>query len=291
MTTAEVILDSSISGVRVITFELQFPRFLLAQFNTHRAFSRSAASSRALPHRVVIAGPRYRPQVFPLNGAGMQPRGSLSGLRSLLAAVVWRLCELAAAGGSNLLHALGVHKEICNRIMEPFLYVRVVMTTGLSGLQNFFDLRLHGDAQNDMQILARAMGRAISVSTPTRREIHLPYVDDRRTHAYRLYVEKNVPEILQDIRTSVARCARVSYLRNNKPSTIADDLHTYQKLVGSRPGHFSPAEMVVMHPDLAFWLAPRSDWGVDKKIVLDASMSGNLPVGVVQFRKILERKP
>jgi len=237
VTSAKLILDSSINGVRVLTFELCFPRFLLAQLNTHRTFSRSAASSRAVPHKTLLLSCCYVPAEFPVNGPGMQPRADMTGWRDAVARLTWKAAMRCAKMFAGCLHALGVHKEICNRLLEPFLYVRVVMTTGLPGLQNFFNLRLHGDAQHDMQILARKMADAFAVSTPTRREIHLPYVDDRRTHAYRLYVEKNVPEILQDIRTSVARCARVSYLRNNKPSTIADDLWTYQKLVGSQPIH------------------------------------------------------
>ena len=48
--TAKVIADSiSKSNKRIITFELEYPRFVHAEFMTHRLFSRNAASSRAIP--------------------------------------------------------------------------------------------------------------------------------------------------------------------------------------------------------------------------------------------------
>jgi len=38
----------------LITFELIMPRIILAEFNTHRAFSRNSASSRAIPAKKMI---------------------------------------------------------------------------------------------------------------------------------------------------------------------------------------------------------------------------------------------
>jgi hypothetical protein len=36
-------------GERLTTFEVTFPRIVLAEFNTHRMLSRNSASSRAIP--------------------------------------------------------------------------------------------------------------------------------------------------------------------------------------------------------------------------------------------------
>ena len=50
MIEAKVILDSvSPAGKRITTLQLKYPRFIHSEFMTHRAFSRNAASSRAIP--------------------------------------------------------------------------------------------------------------------------------------------------------------------------------------------------------------------------------------------------
>src|SRR3954454_17073296 len=47
---AKVLADSvSPGGHRLTTVEATFPRFILAEANTHRVFSRNSASSRAIP--------------------------------------------------------------------------------------------------------------------------------------------------------------------------------------------------------------------------------------------------
>jgi hypothetical protein len=48
--TAKVIADSIADGCpRLITLQLRYPRFIHSEFMTHRAFSRNASSSRAIP--------------------------------------------------------------------------------------------------------------------------------------------------------------------------------------------------------------------------------------------------
>ena len=57
--SARVLLDSvSPGGVRLVTMEVRYPRFIHAEFMTHRMFSRNAGSSRALPIRKMIAAVR-----------------------------------------------------------------------------------------------------------------------------------------------------------------------------------------------------------------------------------------
>jgi hypothetical protein len=47
---AKILADSfSQAGDRLTTFEITFPRIVLAEFNTHRVISRNSASSRAIP--------------------------------------------------------------------------------------------------------------------------------------------------------------------------------------------------------------------------------------------------
>ena len=48
MISAKIIADSEFDGVRLVTFEVEFHRFILPEINTHRVFSRklSKQSSR-----------------------------------------------------------------------------------------------------------------------------------------------------------------------------------------------------------------------------------------------------
>ena len=48
-TSARVVADSVHVVHRVTTMEVTFHRTVLAEFNTHRMFSRNSASSRAIP--------------------------------------------------------------------------------------------------------------------------------------------------------------------------------------------------------------------------------------------------
>jgi hypothetical protein len=45
---------SSGQTARITTMQVTFPRFILAEINTHRAFSRNSASSRAIPTEKII---------------------------------------------------------------------------------------------------------------------------------------------------------------------------------------------------------------------------------------------
>ena len=48
--TAKVICDSiSEQGIRLTTFEIEYPRIVMSEFNTMRAISKNSSSSRAIP--------------------------------------------------------------------------------------------------------------------------------------------------------------------------------------------------------------------------------------------------
>lgn len=61
MISAKVIADSILKPdydnnpvSRITTMIVTFPRFILAEFNTHRMFSRNSASSRAIPFEKML---------------------------------------------------------------------------------------------------------------------------------------------------------------------------------------------------------------------------------------------
>ena len=65
MTISAKVVEDSISeaGKRITTLQLRMPKFILAEFNTHRVFSRSTASSRAIPTAKLIEMVRTNPLI------------------------------------------------------------------------------------------------------------------------------------------------------------------------------------------------------------------------------------
>lgn len=245
MISAKVIEDSlSPVGVRLTTLELRYPRFIHAEFMTHRKFSRNASSSRAIPVSKMLEQVRRdiaMPTYWGKNQPGMQAFEEVDDQTKEEAKRIWVDAASAALMYAKQMHELGVHKQTVNRILEPFMYISVIVTA--SSFQNFFDLRLHKDAQPEIKDLAFAMQEALITADPVRRindnskvaNWHLPYVSQAEREA------ENDPYQLAKI--SAARCARVSYLTHDgRTPDISEDLKLYDRLVGSKPIHASPVE-------------------------------------------------
>ena len=169
--SARVLLDSvSPAGVRLTTLEVTFPRFVLAEFNTHRVLSRNSASSRAVPTSKLIERVERDPAI-PLewgrNKAGMSASDVLTRRRSrsrarALAASARRRGRARAASCSTL----NVHKQELNRLLEPFLWHTVIVTA--TEWENFFELRCAPNAQPEIREAALRMRDAIDASRPGR---------------------------------------------------------------------------------------------------------------------------
>lgn len=241
MTTmsAELIKDSAgPSGKRISTFQLRYPRFIHAEFMTHRMFSRNASSSRAVPVARMIADVEADP-VVPLfwgkNQPGMQAGAEMEGHDRRMALEHWnRSCRNALAS-AKCLNDYGAHKQIINRILEPYAHINVVCTA--TEWDNFFALRMHEDAEPHIQLLATIMHQAMRDSTPQQLksgEWHLPYVDE------------DMP-LETALKVSTARCARVSYMTHDQqPSTVEKDVALADKLMTQVPMHASPMEHQAM---------------------------------------------
>jgi thymidylate synthase ThyX len=236
---AEVLLDSvNPAGQRLTTFVLRFPRFVLSEFNTHRMFSRNASSSRAIPTTKLMQQLREDPVVpveWGRNQAGMQARDVLDAEAARAAETAWLDARDAALAHAEQLRASGVHKQIVNRVLEPWMWTSVIVSS--TTYDNFFTLRCHHDAQPEIKRLADLMRAAFEASTPVPRvegEWHLPFVgpDDS---------ELSVEERKQ---VSVARCARVSYLTHVGTRDIAADKVLHERLLAA--GHWSPFEHVAV---------------------------------------------
>lgn len=235
---AKVLADSvSPAGVRLTTFELKFPRFLLAQFNTHRQLSRNARSSRAVPTAKLIEEIRNDPvvPVFRANLKGMVAGDKLDELDQEEATHTWlAACDYAIDRAADLL-GRNVAKETVNRLLEPYMWAYVVASA--TEWRNFFALRTAPDAQPEFRDLAGQMLAAMQASVPVERTPgvnawHLPYVIDaeRKQHG-----SMSICEWL-----SVARCARVSYAPFDGNAAIDAELDRSSAL--ALAGHWSPFE-------------------------------------------------
>jgi thymidylate synthase ThyX len=238
-TEAKVIADSiSPEGARLTTLQVCFPRFILAEVNTHRVLSRNYRSSRAVPVAKLIDEIRsvpFMPSQFTRNKPGMQGGELLTGLDLFKAESAWRRAADDAASHAEALAAAGVHKQYANRGLEPYLYVHGVISA--TEWDNFFALRCHPDAQPEFQELAHLIRAAIVTSTPVLTEPgdwHLPYVQPH---------EQGSLDHLR--RLSAARCAWVSYkpFDEGEGHDYAKANRTFDKLM-STPMHASPMEHV-----------------------------------------------
>ncbi len=247
MTDAKIILDSiSPEGKRITTMQIKLHRMVLAEFDTHRRFSRNFSSSRAIPTKKLLEQVSASPAMpvwWGKNQAGMQAQEEFTGEERERAIEWWRIMAEVIARGSEWGAAMGVHKQLVNRPIEPFLYVEGIVTS--TEWQNFFDLRCHPDAQPEIQLLAYKMRDALEASTPTPLQYgqwHLPYLTmDERDMLYVYGLEDREPLWRQKI--SAARCCRVSYLKHDgdKPH-LDDDLALFDKLAAGVPIHASPLE-------------------------------------------------
>lgn len=257
--SARVLLDSmSPAGVRLTTLEVTFPRFVLAEFNTHRVFSRSSASSRAVPTHKLIERVENDP-VLPIewgrNKAGMSASELLTSDSEERAKRVWLDARDSAVAHANALLELKVHKQVLNRVLEPFLWHTVIVSS--TEWENFFELRCAPNAQPEIRAAALKMREAIEGSAPQALgygEWHLPLVqrDERDLD----------PETRR--RVSVARCARVSYLTHDGTREIEKDLSLFERLESDR--HLSPFEHVAtpaadtaFHANFRGWIQMRRE--------------------------------
>ncbi len=288
---AKIICDSvGPNGVRLTTFVLKYPRFIHSEFMTHRAFSRNASSSRAIPFekqvQMLLDEPAL-PLEFRRNQKGMQAGEPLTPIGQLAAEGLWLEARDKAIFQATELNKLGVHKQYVNRLIEPFSHISVVCTA--TEFSNFFALRHHSMAQPEIAELAKQMWETYSNNVPyllSPGEWHLPFVTKEELknashdlQTYGGYSHVVAWDVL--IKRSVARCARVSYLNHDgTTSTYEQDCALYDRLLAAQPIHASPAEhqAQVRSNDL---LGRRDATNYSASIY-----SGNLR-GWIQYRKTL----
>ena len=225
MYNAEVLLDSlNPNGTRLTTLRITLPRFLLAELNTHRRFSESAGSSRAISVerriRMVEESP-FVPEIFGKNQRGMQAGEVLDDALANKARTEWLLAARKAIESARGLAHLGVHKQLANRILEPFAWVSVIVSS--TEWDNFFTLRISPLAQPELRKIAEMMKDALDNSRPNSVPWsfwHIPLADDK-------YV-------------AAGRIARVSY--EVDPKSDEEEIALTHRLMTDK--HWSPFEHI-----------------------------------------------
>lgn len=260
--TVEIVADSiSPSGVRITTFCLEYPRIIHSELMTHRLLSRNAMSSRAIPIKKMIEQVQQNPAMpvkFGKNQPGMQDAGEHSAQLGdgYSAEEWWKLAGLSAARFAAEFADAGYHKQIANRLLEPYQRMKTVVTA--TDWNNFFWLRVDPDADPTIYELAKAMKEASDNSIPDPLEPgqwHTPYVDhvygfedidDKECAVFEGYCvldEENKPVMLtlkEALAISASCCAQVSYRVLNTSKEKALDI--YEKLVSGNKVHASPFE-------------------------------------------------
>lgn len=300
MIKATIIADSvsAHSGQRITTFELEYHRYIHAELMTHRQFSRNSASSRAIPIDKMIEQVENN-TAYPIhwgrNQSGMQAKQEVP--NKIDAASAWQMAALSAVDSARDLQSLGLHKQIVNRVLEPFQMMKVLVTA--TSFDNFFNLRCHPDAQHEIRHLAELMLKAMQESTPETLhagEWHTPYVHHERGDNGILdyfvyatdtsgtetdgYQYKQCLSLEDALKVSCSCAAQVSYRTND--TSIEKAISIYDKLVNSTPVHASAFEHCATPIDIE-----TTSEGITHFDMNDVPHSGNF-ANWVQYRQLIK---
>lgn len=291
------ILKDSISnrGHRLTTFEVKLPRIVLAELNTHCMFGRNSASSRAIPVqkmlRMVMEDP-YIPSEWGKNQKGMQAEEEVIAAIAAESELEWLRARDSAVRHAQSLLELGIHKQLTNRLLEPFMWHTVIITA--TDYWNFFHLRNDKHAHPDIRIPAAMMQRMYEECEPDEVDEggwHLPLVQDSESQI----------DLESLIQISTGRCTRISYLTHDGVRDVSADVELHDKILGN--GHMSPLEHEAramdddeyenlfcqdkMHwvgtPTSGEWVLTEDDDGAPMKTHYCAKLNG-----WVQYRKLIK---
>lgn len=309
--SAKVVCDSvSEQGCRITTFELEYNRFIHGELLTNRAFSRNCSSSRAIPIKKMIKYTEDNmamPLYYGSRKSGMQAGFELKS--TWLPKLLWKSCFKVAKYTALAMDKLGLHKQIPNRLLEPWQMIKVVVTA--TDFDNFFNLRIEGAAQPEIAMLAHKMWLAREASSPQMLkdgQYHLPYVDtyemshkeqdaqNENNQYYFLTNDASKELTLEDaIKISAASCAAQSY--RTESMTLKKANKIFDMLIKDKTLHASPFENIAT-PIIASNenynanngdLLPPADWdkGVTHINCEGELYSGNFK-GWIQYRHLLD---
>lgn len=257
---AQVIADSynDEHASRLTTLEITFPRFILAELNTHRAFSRNSSSSRAIPTWKILDEVRdnpFIPDTFGSYQPGMSSGKPLEGeaahnakrhwLEARDQAMYHAACIVYGSDADKLWSDFkhnkqslpkkvdnGAHKELVNRLLEPFMWQTAIVSS--TKWDNFFHLRIADNAQPQIKKIAEMIKQELDDFQPKQ-------LDPRQWHVPFVYPEEKADFSHEDtLLISAGRCARVSYLNHHLDRAPEKDIELAHRLL--KDGHMSPFE-------------------------------------------------
>jgi hypothetical protein len=246
------------ANLPLTSLEITLPKFLLAELNTHKVISKSAASSRAIPVANIIKQVREDPfvvQHWGLNQAGMQSTKPNDAEVTIDFGFMDNICLAADEGSTFYLSNVDAwkfagnvmadiaegfnnaeyHKQIVNRLLEPWMWAKGVITS--SQWNNFFKLRVSEHAEPHFKDLAVCIKNCIDEADKIQRSRYsLSPLDTERKHWHLPYVsleERSQHAYMDLVLRSGVRCARVSYknqgvVREDEPvraASLRDDGH------------------------------------------------------------------
>lgn len=274
----EIVADSiNQKDIRITTYVLEYPRFVHAELLTHRVFSKNSASSRAIPFEKFVKQITDNPAMpvfWGKNQSGMQAKEELTngefyeitGIRGIgtsplytnkgkldVAKMIWLEARDSAIAYAKFLNdELGLHKQIVNRILEPWFRIRIILTG--TEFENFFALRHHADAQPEIKELAQKMLDVYNANEPKSLHTgdwHTPFSDKIDEDKIRELLktgdiaQADMSEI--KIKIAIARCARVSYFNFEGKDDYVADVKLCDRLFLNTPKHLSPTEHVAFN--------------------------------------------
>lgn len=268
------------SRLPLVTMHLHYPHIIHGEIMTHRVFSRNARSARAVPVKKMIEEVRSDPFIpwhWGKNQTGMQAKEECDAPVELYEyqqgpdereddfydhtrEEAWLKASRAAADFAKAFSEAGYHKQVANRLLEPFTWKHTLVSS--TSWANFLHLRDHEDAEPHFQDLAKMVREALegaTYQTLEQGDWHLPYVTAEEKAGFDIDTLRKL---------SVARCARISYRPFNGDSSIDAEIKRYEDLVGSSPLHASPTEHQAMASGTT-------------------NLNGNFAPGWTQYRKML----
>lgn len=252
----------------LLTVEMTFPRQGLPEWNTHRSQSKNSASSRAIPVKKMINDVENNPFI-PIHigkaQKGMQAYEEVDAKNKEEVLKIINDLRYKAIEAANRMLELGVHKQVANRYLEPWMWVTVIGTGSLEGWANFWNLRRSEEAEPHIRKIADMSFEEYKSATPQilyPGEWHLPLIG---------FEGDELLTIEEKIKVSTGRCARVSYLTHDGTRDVLADIQLHDRLLADK--HFSPFEHVAQAANF-----------FDMK----NKYNGNLGPGWIQYRKTIQ---
>ncbi len=268
---------SKSTGVVLTTMVLRYPRSILAEVNTHRMLSRNAASSRAIPAKKMrsrIWRDPFVPVSLGRNQKGMQAGEELTGWRRFAILALWRGARFGALATSWAVDVLGAHKQLVNRLTEPWMFVEQLVTA--TDWNNLLKLRDHPAAEPHFQLVAADIRRilkrvddaflAVEANPSAKLGPDMQLLSKGEWHAPFLgrVPKDSEPNVDVGLRVATARAARVSYFLPDGTTSSEKDAVLAQRL--SANGHWSPFEHVATPTATADYTGNFRGWKQYRKL-------------------------